>query len=205
MSFTFVAFPKDGSKVYLYEEDRTTKFRQVLWGDFLAVQGEEEDGFRRVTWGRDLEESRTVYIPKEHTCDARPLEIIFVDVGQGDGAVLITPERIENERIIVIDAGIGRNMLEFLEGRFKAYSKVFEFHAAVITHPDEDHYKGVQPIFEQHQIGFDTIYQNGLVERPIGSHFDKVGASANFVDGLTRWDRHQGSAFNSRRAATVSG
>ena len=30
-----------GKKIYLFEKDRATKFRQVLWGDFLSVESEE--------------------------------------------------------------------------------------------------------------------------------------------------------------------
>jgi hypothetical protein len=32
-----------GRKLYLYKADRKTKVRQVLWGDWLTVEGEEPD------------------------------------------------------------------------------------------------------------------------------------------------------------------
>ena len=171
-----------GKKIYLFEKDRTTRFRQVLWGDFLSVESEQPDGWLKVIWARSSPtHRRELYIPKTHTVERRPLEIIFVDVGQGDGAVLVTPEVGSKERIVVIDAGEGDNMARFLGGRFRTY-RGFDFDAAVITHPDSDHYKGFQPIFENHKVGFKTIYQNGLVERPISGTFAKVGGHVEDPD-----------------------
>lgn len=93
----FVGLPKKASgerdKTYLFEADRETRVVEVLWGDWLWIDGVEADGWLRVIWGRSGPNPRTVFIPENHTTDTRPLEIIFLDVGQGDGAVLITPER----------------------------------------------------------------------------------------------------------------
>ncbi|MCP4007426.1 MAG: hypothetical protein GY725_24860 [bacterium] len=148
------------------------------------MEGEESDGFLRVSWAPNSPDARTVFIHKADTIETRPLEIIFVDVGQGDGAVLITPERGENERIIVIDAGEKDNMLRFLNARFKAY-RGFDFEAAVITHPDSDHYRGFEAIFEDSDIGFAHIYQSGLVERAVSGKFEKVGGlHADSVTGI---------------------
>lgn len=179
MAHCFVALPKTARgksiKTYLYKENRTTKVRQVLWGDWLTVDGEEQDGWLRVIWGPNSPEPETLYIDKDHTTDTRPLEIIFLDVGQGDGAVLITPERDDTEAVFVIDAGISENMHEFLSKRFKAYSENVHFHAAVITHPDEDHYGGFGSIFGSPAFGFDVVYHSGIVERPVSGTFEKVG------------------------------
>ncbi len=62
-----------------------------------------------------------LFIPEAHSADERPLEIVFMDVGQGDGAVLITPERGADERVIVIDAGLTGRMHHFLSKRFGSY------------------------------------------------------------------------------------
>lgn len=175
MAQKFVGLGEAGEKLYLYEADRTTKVRQVLWGDFLNVEGEEPDGWLKIVWSpNDPAKRREVFIPKEHADDRRPLEIIFVDVGQGDGSVLITPERDTRERIIVIDAGQGDHMETFLNDRFKAY-RGFNFDAAVLTHPDKDHYFGFGSIFANPKIGFKTVYHSGLVERPVDGTFEKLG------------------------------
>jgi beta-lactamase superfamily II metal-dependent hydrolase len=175
MAHSFVAFRDDGGKTYLYKADKKKKFRQVLWGDFLKIDGEEPGGWLRIIWApNDPEKRETVYIRKEDTVDRRPLEIIFLDVGQGDGAVMISPETGANERITVIDAGEGDHMVRFLNGRFKAY-RGFSFDAAILTHPDKDHYLGFREIFENKKIGFKTVYHNGLVERPVSGTFEKLG------------------------------
>lgn len=176
MANVFAGLGSAGKKLYLYEADRTTKVRQVLWGDWLTVDGEETDGWLRIKWSPNAN-PRMLYIPKGDTTDSRPLEIIFLDVGQGDGAVLITPETGADEGVIVIDAGKGDNMERFLNGRFKAY-RGFNFDAAVITHPDNDHYLGFGPIFANARIGFKTIWQNGLVERAVAGTWAKLGPSA---------------------------
>ena len=187
MANTFVGLGENGEKIYLYKYIQNTntfkKVRQVLWGDWLTIEPNPDPNpnpdpdnpeWIAVKWAPNSDNSQTLFIPEKHTTDTRPLEIIFLDVGQGDGAVLISPERDADERIMVIDAGEGENMHEFLDSRYKAY-RGFDFDAAIITHPDEDHYLGFRAIFEDHNIGFQTIYQNGLVERPVSSKFEKIG------------------------------
>ncbi|MCK5137794.1 MAG: hypothetical protein KAR19_18555 [Bacteroidales bacterium] len=183
MAHTFAALGVKGEKIYLHkynvQKNEFQKVRQVLWGDWLTLDENPDPnpnkaGWLAVKWAPNSDNPQTLFIREEHTTDERPLEIIFLDVGQGDGAVLITPERGADERIMIIDAGVGENMHEFLNTRFKAY-RGFDFDSAIITHPDNDHYLGFRTIFEDHNIGFKTIYQNGLVERPVKNSFDKVG------------------------------
>ena len=178
MAHRFVDLGEKGAKVYLYG-DNQKKVRQVLWGDWLKIDEDPANnqlgaGWLPVIWAPKGPNPIRLYIKEDQTTLQRPLEIIFLDVGQGDGAVLITPERGEDERIMVIDAGEGRNMCNFLNSRFKSY-RGFEFDSAIITHPDKDHYLGFEPIFSDHDIGFDTIYHSGLVERPVSGKFEKLG------------------------------
>lgn len=178
MTHTYVGLGESGEKVYLYDKEGGKKVRQVLWGDWLKIDDnhppdELEEGWLPIIWApKSLK--KKLYIPKRHTTNKRPLEIIFLDVGQGDGLVMITPETARDERIMIVDAGEGWNMAAFLNARFKAY-RGFRFHAAVLTHPDLDHYYGFKAIFEDHDIGFKTIYHNGLVERPVSGTFQKLG------------------------------
>lgn len=174
MAHRFVALRDDGKSTYLYD-DTGKKVRQVLWGDYLKVKRELADGRLEIDWAaRSPTKRKTLYIPREDTVERRPLEIIFVDVGQGDGAVLISPETGNQERIIVIDAGEGGNMRAFLAARFQTY-RGFNFSAAVLTHPDSDHYYGFYDIFADARIGFQTVYHNGIVERPVPGTWDKIG------------------------------
>ncbi len=185
MSHKFVGLPPKNGKVFLYRysesEDKLKKARQVLWGDYLRLERNPvypqiaKDHYIAIRWAPRDNGGEVLYIKSKHVADKRPLEMIFLDVGQGDGAILITPERDNNERIMVIDAGKGENMHKFLVGRFTQYVDEFNFHAAIITHPDNDHYLGFDPIFKDHKIGFEKIYFNGLVERPVRGTFEKVG------------------------------
>ncbi|OGB16681.1 MAG: hypothetical protein A2W72_14915 [Burkholderiales bacterium RIFCSPLOWO2_12_67_14] len=183
MAHRFVALRADGKPSYLYESNRKTKARQVLWGDYLNIRQELGDGWLEVDWApRSPTARRTLYIPEQDVVTQRPLEIIFVDVGQGDGAVVVSPERGAHERIMVIDAGEAGNMNAFLKARFQTYAG-FNFHAAVLTHPDQDHYQGFLQLFQNPQVGFKTIYHNGLVERPVPGTWDKIGQPV--VDSAT--------------------
>lgn len=174
MAHVYAGLGHDGRKIFLYAADRKTKVRQVLWGDWLSLDGEEPDGWLRIKWSPNAN-PQILYIPKADTVATRPLEIVFLDVGQGDGAVLITPETGDKEGVIVVDAGEGDNMERFLNGRFKAY-RGFSFDSAVITHPDSDHYQGFEAIFANPKIGFKRIWQNGLVERAVSGTWAKLGA-----------------------------
>lgn len=177
MEHRFVALRRDGKPTHLRTADGK-KFRQVIWGDFLKVIREVEGGLLEVDWAaRSPTQRRTLYIAKDETVERRPLEIIFVDVGQGDGAVLISPETGDDERIIVIDAGDAGNMRAFLAARFQTY-RGFDFSTAVMTHPDRDHYYGFKDLFADHRITFSTVYHNGLVERPVAGTWEKLGGDA---------------------------
>ena len=208
-STRYVALPKPSKKstaVYLYRSDRSTKVRQVLWGDQLQVEQEMSGGWLKVHWAPNADDGgEMLYIRKSHTTEHRPLEIVFVDVGQGDGAVLIAPEPDGTERVSVIDAGERQNMHDFLLRRFGTYATSRQFHAAVITHPDKDHYQGFESIFADRRFGFDHLYHSGLVERPVAEakQFDKLGGKttdpdngveyvADLADGKTDFRRHFG-------------
>ena len=175
----FVALKAGKAKTLLYKDKSTDhKVREVLWGDWLTIADGSDgaDGWYEVIWSpNNPAKRRTLYIPKDDVTDTRPLEMVFVDVGQGDGSVLITPENGGDERIVVIDAGKETEMHRFLAGRFDGYGDGLTFHAAVITHPDNDHYLGFGPIFRNAKFGFSHVYHNGLVERSDRADFDKLG------------------------------
>lgn len=150
-----------GPVVYLYDKDNLrTRKRQLLWGDWLRIGDDIDDQWSEIQWGKD-----TFAIKKEDYQEDRLLEIIFLDVGQGDGCIVTTPTIGNREKIFIVDAGIGSNMMGFLNYRFRDFKNKFTFHAAIATHPDSDHYKGFQEIFDNENIFFEHVYHNGLMER----------------------------------------
>ncbi|MCR2832563.1 ComEC/Rec2 family competence protein [Parerythrobacter lacustris] len=92
----------------------------------------------------------------------RLLEVVFVDVGQGDGALLVTPD----DRKYVIDAGEGDNMYRYLRWRFRNFEKAHtDFDGLIITHPDMDHYEGFRRLFEDGAVHASNVWHNGIVEQ----------------------------------------
>ena len=146
---------------YLYDlETRKKKKKELLWGDWIRVGDALDDDWFEVKWGDER------FALKKADCqEERLLEMIFLDVGQGDSCIMTTPFIGSKERILVIDAGQGDNTDRYLKWRFRDFKRKFKFHAAVITHPDSDHYRGFQAIFENEQVSFEHVYHNGLLER----------------------------------------
>ena len=103
------------------------------------------------------------YIQESDMQTKRPLEVNFVDVGQGDGCHIVTPD----DQHFVIDAGEKDNMFRYLKWRFnlrKKENKSPEL-TVVISHPDADHYAGFGKIFDApEKFPLNKIYHNGLVE-----------------------------------------
>ena len=170
--------------VYLRDiENRGRKVKQLLWGDFLNVEEETTDGWAKVKWGADR------YWVRQQDCqDERPLEVVFVDVGQGYGCLVVTPQTGADERIVLIDAGERRNMYNFIAWRFGKLTKRFRFHAAVVTHSDQDHYGGFQPFFEQEMFSFATVHHNGIAERDGSDLFGASDATGRFLTDIVATD-----------------
>lgn len=155
-----------GPVSYLYRDItkkgvmKRRKVKQVLWGDWIRDQGEETPGWRHVKYGKSR-----YFMREKDLQDERVLEIIFLDIGQGDACILTEPGDHEPPRVMVVDAGIGTNTNGFLNWRFRDFDNSGKIHAAIITHPDADHYKGFYSIFRNRNLTIDTVYHSGLVER----------------------------------------
>jgi beta-lactamase superfamily II metal-dependent hydrolase len=73
----------------------------------------------------------------------------ILDVGHGNCAVLF------DDRVIVIDAGPGTTLLEFLERE-----GIKEVSVVLVSHADEDHVKGLVALVESRAVNIDTIRVN---------------------------------------------
>ena len=82
------------------------------------------------------------------------LDIIFLDVGQGD-IFIVTPK---DERII-LDAGPGDNLARYMRWRYKRFTTEAmrtmggDIGAFILSHPDQDHYGGLQTLFADRPSG----------------------------------------------------
>lgn len=138
---------------------RSKKTEQLIWGDYVTLLAPPAKGWQQVRARGTTGWMQTKALQAE-----RLLEICFVDIGQGDGAFLALPDG----RFMLVDAGESDNMMRFLSWRFNLRSdpkRVITFDTAVISHPDQDHYKGFAPLFESPQFRFRRVVHNGIVER----------------------------------------
>jgi beta-lactamase superfamily II metal-dependent hydrolase len=147
----YAAYPS--AKVY---DAKGHQVQHVLWGDWVQVTGPRQQGKLPVhVRGQDG------FMVEADLQAERLLEIVFIDVGQGDGCLIVTPD---DEKLIV-DAGEADNLYRFLNWRFRFLGGVRRFDAAIVTHPDMDHYRGFARLFKEPNAKFKRIYHNGIMEQ----------------------------------------
>ena len=165
---------------YVYDEPGGKRVQQLVWGDWVGVGDEVRDGFREVTRARNA----SGWMREADLVEERLLEVNFVDVGQGDGCFIVTPE----DKFLVIDAGQDDNMFWYLRWRFNLRhhpQRRIPIEHAVITHPDIDHYGGFRAILDSPQLSIGTLHHNGIVERTGKARFGpevKVGRARFLSD-----------------------
>lgn len=103
------------------------------------------------------------YVGHDQLTRKRHLEIFFIDVSQGDGILLQTPE----DRRILIDAGETDEAYEFIRNKYRLDKpdNYIDFDAVVASHSDADHAKGLIKILKEPKIAVKRFYHNGLFRR----------------------------------------
>lgn len=157
MTTRFAGYPS----VFVRETpDKKGKVVQhLLWGDWLDMKDEREG-----EWVKIHSRGCDGWVREADVQENQLLEVNFVDIGQGDGSFIVTPD----DKFILIDAGEGDNMFRFLRWRFGLKDhpeRKVEFDTAIMSHPDQDHYKGFEPLFDSKQFAFNTLYHNGILEQ----------------------------------------
>jgi beta-lactamase superfamily II metal-dependent hydrolase len=155
MPSAFAGYPAP----FIFDTPGGTKTQQLIWGDFVTLLAEDDGDWTKVRSRRT-----TGWMKKADLQEERLLEVNFVDIGQGDGTFIVTPD----DRFMLIDAGEADNMFRFLSWRFNLRNhpdRVITIPTTVMTHPDQDHYKGLTNLFKSEQFQFGSIYHSGLVER----------------------------------------
>ena len=74
------------------------------------------------------------------------LRMIFCDVGQGDGMLLISPEGHE----VVVDAGAGTKIVDCLSNYMPFWDRTIEL--IVPTHPHQEHMEGFLEVLSRYQV-----------------------------------------------------
>lgn len=164
-SFTFAGYP-----AAVLVDDNGKAAMQRLWGSFLPLTGRKNGKLLQVKLGKDH-----FWIDRNETQDTGVLEVMFLDIGQGDGCLLNIPRKGRSPRRMIVDAGAGDNMMRFLKHKYQRSHKPVSFEAFVITHPDKDHYFGFDPVFGSNDFKVDTVYHSGLVERTASKKSNTLG------------------------------
>ncbi|MEZ5897884.1 MAG: MBL fold metallo-hydrolase [Hyphomicrobiaceae bacterium] len=123
----------------------------LLWGDGVKRSGKQSGGRIEVK-----ARGKTGWIAESALGGESLLEVYFIDVGQGDGVLIKTPEF----RHIMIDGGnprerqnTGKNAADFVDWKFvKDYGrKAIELDAIIASHNDLDHYGGLADLLDAAQ------------------------------------------------------
>jgi beta-lactamase superfamily II metal-dependent hydrolase len=125
----------------------------LLWGDGVRrLNGAASGGWVKVT-----ARGRTGWVKQEHLGGSSLLELYFIDVGQGDGILIKTPDF----RHIVIDGGhprdkqiTGKSGADFVDWKFfEDYGQdVIALDWLIASHNDYDHYGGLIDLFELEEL-----------------------------------------------------
>jgi beta-lactamase superfamily II metal-dependent hydrolase len=125
---------------------------ELLWGDHCDVL---EAGAAR---SKVRARGKTGFVNSSALGDESLLEVYFIDVGQGDGVLIRTPDH----RHLMIDGGYkrtsqatGKNAADFVDWKFfKDYGRQ-QIHLDVMmaSHNDADHYGGLWDLLNVEEIG----------------------------------------------------
>lgn len=159
---------------------------ELLWGDRVRLL-RKSDGSFRVENGRHRARARGQYgwVKKSDLGTQALLELYFIDVGQGDGVLIRTP----NGRHVLIDGGwprksqpTGKNASDFVDWKFvKDYeSDAVELDAMICSHNDQDHYGGLWDLLDPNQL-------NGGSKQELDA--DSVFVETFYHAGLSWWKK----------------
>lgn len=191
----------DDDIIRLYELDKPRRSENLIatlfWGDSVRVIEEQADQYVIELWRRvwDSDENRYTWekrigsLPaKTRFRDAPVLKVRFVDVGQGDAAIVETPKG----RVVLIDGGEEEHLRRYINVAYSHVLRTKPLHCDVIvvTHGDADHFAGLTKLVEGFRsptsplITADHVFHNGLVKKTAESLSEAFGKTAK-VSGVT--------------------
>lgn len=148
--FDFVSSDKAPTAL---SHDGARRGPKLLWGDRVEIL--EAQGTRRRVRARARSD---LWVEEEDLGGEALLEVYFVDVGQGDGVLVVTPDR----RHLLIDGGLprsesntGRNASDFVDWKFsrELNQETIALDTMIATHPDIDHFGGLSDLLDPTQLG----------------------------------------------------
>jgi len=188
-----------GSKesVPLFEKsDSDDKIAWLLWGDGVRFESASAVNGRRKVRAR----GKSGWVDKSALGGKSLLEYYFIDVGQGDGVLVKTPDF----RHILVDGGFprskqptGKSGADFVDWKFvKDYGlKTIALDAMIASHNDQDHYGGLADLMDVAQtdeldaesLTIERAYHAGLSWWKTATSKRTLGESAPGVPGYFTW------------------
>ena len=155
----------------LYKAPKSRKrTNHVLLGTWLEVINSEDGWYEVRTAGR----GPSGWVRKSDVTTTPAFKAFFVDVGQGDGAIIEAP----NGRMLIA-GGSSKGFHAFMRHLYKPTIEregSVHFDAVVVSHPDSDHFNGLTRVLKEHRFTFGTICHNGILRyydnTPEGTEFD---------------------------------
>lgn len=179
--------------VDLFEKPNRKGYLHTLaWGDYVEVLETTDThlhvnivAFEESKDGSILPIRTEAYITPTKSSGLKPADVVmprkqskvlkvnFVDVQQGDGSVIETPQG----KIMLIDGGDNQLFARYLAARFRGTSpdKPKAIDCILVSHGDADHFSGLTEIYKSEEnedskkrlfIAPQRVYHNGLVKRP---------------------------------------
>lgn len=152
----------------------------VLLGTWLKVLEQHEEWFKVATGGR----GPGGWVHEDDVRERPALKVFYVDVGQGDGAIVESPTGN-----LLIDGGPSsgfHRFLRYLYGPMIRSGLKPHFHGVVVSHPDVDHFRGLTAVLNDTDFTFGTVFHNGIIryndDTPSGKPFD-LGVLRNDIAG----------------------
>ncbi|MCP4661747.1 MAG: hypothetical protein GY856_40615 [bacterium] len=172
------------------KESGSTRHATLLWGDRVTVL---ERGAQRA---RVRSRGREGWVNNTNLGGEPLLELYFIDVGQGDGVLVRTPDH----RHLLIDGGYnrrkqptGKNAADFVDWKFaRDYgAERIELEAMIASHCDADHYGGLWDLLnpdESHELDLTDVRVEAFYHAGVGWWTDEPGGRRNLGEHVSRDD-----------------
>jgi hypothetical protein len=164
------------------DDGRKQRLATLLWGDNVRVVGRSGDYWKLDFTTRLWDDANRRYYWKKHDAfvsgktkfrDDPLLKVRFVDVGQGDGAIVESPRG----RIMLIDGGEEDHIYHYLTASWAHVlrTRPVDLAAIVVTHGDADHFGGLTRLVNgwgpkgRPPVIASRVFHSGLVKRPAGT------------------------------------